>query len=144
MARLKPRSKALVTSAAKRTSVGAATPLPAFVPPQLATLASAPPEGAGWLHEIKYDGYRAIGAVAGGRSRLYTRSGQDWTDKFAFIAGPLAELKVGSALLDGEIVALDETGTFALPAAAARSQGRRAAHLLRVRHPRAGRARFAR
>jgi bifunctional non-homologous end joining protein LigD len=110
MTRLKPRSKALGTSAAKRSSVRAATPLPAFIPPQLATLASAPPEGAGWLHEIKYDGYRAIGAVGGGRSRLYTRSGQDWTDKFAFIAGPLAELKVGSALLDGEIVALDEDG----------------------------------
>ena len=110
MARLKPHSKALGTSAAKRTSVRSAMPLPAFVPPQLATLTSAPPEGAGWLHEIKYDGYRAIGAVAGDRVRLYTRSGQDWTDKFAFIADPLAELKVGSALLDGEIVALDEDG----------------------------------
>ena len=110
MTRLKPRSKALGTSAAKRSSARAATPLPAFIPPQLATLASAPPEGSEWLHEIKYDGYRAIGAVGGGRSRLYTRSGQDWTDKFAFIAGPLAELKVGSALLDGEIVALDEDG----------------------------------
>jgi bifunctional non-homologous end joining protein LigD len=110
MASLKPRSKALDTSVAGRTSARSAPPLPQFVPPQLATLASAPPEGDGWLHEIKYDGYRAIAALAGDRCRLYTRSGQDWTDKFAAVAASLRELKVGSALLDGEIVALDEKG----------------------------------
>jgi bifunctional non-homologous end joining protein LigD len=110
MARLKPRSKALDTSVAKRTSARPAAPLPEFVPPQLATLASAPPEGEGWLHEIKYDGYRAIAALAGDRCRLYTRSGQDWTGKFASVAAPLRALKIGSALLDGEIVALDEKG----------------------------------
>jgi bifunctional non-homologous end joining protein LigD len=110
MARLKPRSKALDTSVAKRTAARPAPSLPEFVPPQLATLANAPPEGDGWLHEIKYDGYRAIAALAGGRCRLYTRSGQDWTDKFASVAALLGELKVGSALLDGEIVALDEKG----------------------------------
>ena len=57
------------------------TALPAFVPPQLATLTAAPPEGADWVHEIKYDGYRAIAALAGDRCRIYTRSGQDWTDE---------------------------------------------------------------
>ena len=86
------------------------TALPGFVPPQLATLASAPPEGADWVHEIKYDGYRAIAAIAGDRCRIYTRSGQDWTEKFAAIAGALIRLDVGSALLDGEIVALDGDG----------------------------------
>ena len=86
-------------------------PLPAFVAPQLASLVAEPPAGKDWLHEIKYDGYRAIAAIgAGGRCRIYTRSGQDWTDKFAGIAAELTELKVGSALLDGEIVVLDEHG----------------------------------
>ena len=110
MARLKPRSKALDTSLSKRGFARSAAPLPEFVPPQLATLASTPPRGSDWLHEIKYDGYRAIAAVAGDRCRLYTRSGQDWTEKFAAIAAPLREIKVGRALLDGEIVALDDKG----------------------------------
>jgi bifunctional non-homologous end joining protein LigD len=85
-------------------------PLPAFVAPQLASLVAEPPAGNEWLHEIKYDGYRAIAAIGSGRCRIYTRSGQDWTDKFAGIAAELTKLKVGSALLDGEIVALDEHG----------------------------------
>ncbi|MTD95592.1 DNA ligase D [Hyphomicrobium sp. xq] len=85
-------------------------PLPAFVAPQLASLVAEPPAGKDWLHEIKYDGYRAIAAIGGGRGRIYTRSGQDWTDKFAGIAAELTKLKIGSALLDGEIVVLDEHG----------------------------------
>jgi bifunctional non-homologous end joining protein LigD len=85
-------------------------PLPAFVAPQLASLVAEPPAGKDWLHEIKYDGYRAIAAIGGGRCRIYTRSGQDWTDKFAGITAELTRLKVGSALLDGEIVVLDEHG----------------------------------
>jgi bifunctional non-homologous end joining protein LigD len=85
-------------------------PLPAFVAPQLASLVSEPPAGKDWLHEIKYDGYRAIAAIGKDRCRIYTRSGQDWTDKFAKVASELRSLKVGSALLDGEIVVLDEHG----------------------------------
>jgi bifunctional non-homologous end joining protein LigD len=84
--------------------------LPAFVAPQLATLVAEPPAGESWLHEIKYDGYRAIAAVAGKDTRIYTRSGQDWTAKFPRIAEALPELDVRSALLDGEIVALDAEG----------------------------------
>ncbi len=90
---LKPRRRRSVRPRKPRVDA----PLPAFVPPQLATLATAPPEGADWLHEIKYDGYRAIAAVAGDRCRLYTRSGQDWTDKFASIAGALARARTSAA-----------------------------------------------
>ena len=71
---------------------------------------TAPPAGNEWLHEIKYDGYRAMAAVGGGRVRIFTRSGQDWTKKFAQIAEPLQSLDAQSALLDGEIVALDDDG----------------------------------
>src|SRR5262245_2475929 len=84
--------------------------LPAFVAPQLASLVTEPPAGKDWLHEIKYDGYRAIAAVGGDRCRIYTRSGQDWTAKFTSIATQLTRLKASSALLDGEIVVLDEHG----------------------------------
>ncbi len=84
--------------------------LPRFVAPQLATLVASPPAGDEWLHEIKYDGYRAIAAIGGGRVRIFTRSGQDWSDKFAPVARALQDLDVQSALLDGEIVALDKKG----------------------------------
>ncbi|HEY8064571.1 MAG TPA: non-homologous end-joining DNA ligase [Methylosinus sp.] len=85
-------------------------PLPKFRAPQLATQAAEPPAGEDWLHEIKFDGYRALVATAGGESRVYTRSGLDWTKRFSAIAEAAAQLPMRSALLDGEIVSLDETG----------------------------------
>lgn len=81
---------------------------PAFTEPQLCTLVDAVPTGAGWLHEVKYDGYRALVAIGGGKAKVYTRSGLDWTDKFQAIADAAAGLDVSSALLDGEIVAFKD------------------------------------
>jgi bifunctional non-homologous end joining protein LigD len=83
----------------------AARALPAFREPQLCTLVDSVPAGAGWLHEVKYDGYRALVAIGGGQAKVYTRSGLDWTEKFAAIADAAAALPVESALIDGEIVA---------------------------------------
>jgi bifunctional non-homologous end joining protein LigD len=51
--------------------------LPAFRPPQLATLTPKVPAGDGWLFEMKYDGYRAMAAIAGDQVRIYTRNGHD-------------------------------------------------------------------
>jgi bifunctional non-homologous end joining protein LigD len=59
---------------------------------------------------MKYDGYRCLLAIGGGGAKVYTRSGLDWSDKFPEIVVAARELEVGSALLDGEIVALDENG----------------------------------
>jgi bifunctional non-homologous end joining protein LigD len=84
--------------------------LPKFRKPQLATLVDEVPTGNNWLHEIKYDGYRCLLAVAGEEARIYTRSGKDWTGKFGEIATAATSLITGSALIDGEIVALDEKG----------------------------------
>jgi len=83
---------------------------PKFREPQKATLVDAVPAGANWLHEMKYDGYRCLLAVAGGQAKIYTRTGLDWTDKFPEIAHAAAAIPCDSALLDGEIVALDEKG----------------------------------
>ncbi len=83
---------------------------PAFVAPQLATPAEAPPSGDGWLHEIKFDGYRAMAAIGGGRTRIFTRSGLDWTDRFKSIVWPLADLPCRTALIDGEAVVRDAEG----------------------------------
>jgi bifunctional non-homologous end joining protein LigD len=79
--------------------------LPSFVPPALATLAAKPPAGAAWLHEIKFDGYRLQARIEGGRVRLLTRTGLDWTDRFGrAIVEALAALPASTALIDGELV----------------------------------------
>ncbi|MGA9582502.1 MAG: DNA ligase D [Allosphingosinicella sp.] len=83
--------------------------LPPFREPQKATLVDHVPAGAGWIHEMKYDGYRCLLGIGGGKAKVYTRSGLDWSDKFPEIVEAAAGI-VGSALLDGEIVALDEKG----------------------------------
>jgi bifunctional non-homologous end joining protein LigD len=107
--------KALVASAPARdraVKAGKAKSLkvPAFREPQKATLVDSVPAGSGWLHEMKYDGYRCLLGIGGGKAKVYTRSGLDWSDKFPEIAEAAAQLEVGSALLDGEIVKLDEAG----------------------------------
>ena len=83
---------------------------PAFRPVQLATLVDHVPSGAGWLHEVKYDGYRALLAIGGGTAKAYTRTGLDWSDRFAPIVAAAAGIAAGSALIDGEVVALDKEG----------------------------------
>jgi len=87
-----------------------AAPLPKFRKPQLATLVDDVPAGNGWMHEIKFDGYRAMVAARGNEIRIYTRSGQDWTDKFAPLAKALAAHDLPACLIDGEIVAYDGKG----------------------------------
>jgi bifunctional non-homologous end joining protein LigD len=85
--------------------------LPQFREPQLATLVSDIPDGDRWLFETKYDGYRALAAVAGSEVRIYTRKGLDWTDRFHSLVPALSELTKGSALIDGEIAALKDGHT---------------------------------
>jgi bifunctional non-homologous end joining protein LigD len=84
--------------------------LPERIRPQLAVVADAPPPGDEWLHEIKYDGYRALCRIEGGRARMFVRSGQDWTDRFGRVARACAALPVDTAWLDGEVVVFDASG----------------------------------
>jgi bifunctional non-homologous end joining protein LigD len=84
-----------------------------FVAPQLAKLVDAPPAGDGWIHEIKFDGYRIIAVVRSGKVTLWTRNRKDWTHKYGRIAKAVAELAATEAVLDGELVALDDKGEAA-------------------------------
>ena len=84
--------------------------LPDFVPPSLATLHSAPPGGAEWFHEIKFDGYRIEARLDRGKVRLLTRKQLDWTHRFQRIAKAVAALPADTALLDGELVVENENG----------------------------------
>ena len=102
--------KASAHTAKKRKAAKKDAPLPKFRRPQLATLVDEVPTGKGWMHEIKFDGYRALVAARGEDVRVYTRSGKDWTDKFAPLVEVLAALDLPSCLIDGEIVAVDARG----------------------------------
>ena len=84
--------------------------LPAFVPPSLATLHGTPPDGAEWIHEIKFDGYRIEARLDHGKVRLLTRKQLDWTHRFERIAHAVAALPAETALLDGEMVVENEKG----------------------------------
>jgi bifunctional non-homologous end joining protein LigD len=77
---------------------------------QLATLVDKAPEGKDWIHEIKFDGYRLLGFVAGGAVRLQTRNGKDWTKDFPSLLSTLKDLQVAAAVLDMEAVLLDPEG----------------------------------
>jgi bifunctional non-homologous end joining protein LigD len=104
--------------------------LPEKPAPQLAAVADSPPEGEGWLTEIKFDGYRVLACVDHGapperQVRLITRNGNDWTDRLPAVARAIGDLAVDAALVDGELVALDPDGISSFPALqAALSSGR--------------------
>ncbi len=85
--------------------------MPEAFAPQLATLVDAAPDGDGWLHEIKFDGYRTIAFLRDGSVVLRARNGGDWTGRYGPIAKELETLPVGSAVIDGEVVAQLEDGT---------------------------------
>ncbi|HVZ29715.1 MAG TPA: DNA ligase D [Asticcacaulis sp.] len=79
-----------------------------FVEPELATLSDDVPDGPEWVHEVKFDGYRTQAVIVGDVVQMISRNGLDWTDKFQALADRLAGLGVEDAILDGEIVALDD------------------------------------
>ena len=82
-----------------------------FIEPCLPTRIAHPPLGSGWLHEIKYDGFRLMARRRGRSVQLLTRRGYDWTNRFRRIADAVASLRCRSCLIDGEAVTCDEQGT---------------------------------
>ena len=79
-------------------------------------MADEPPEGEGWVSEIKFDGYRLLCWLDHGKVRVVTRNGLDWTDRLPAVARAVGELRVDTALVDGELVALDKDGASSFPA----------------------------
>lgn len=115
----KPLKKATFSTAApKAKKANTADPLagarkaalPAKLGPQLATLAAAIPTSGEWLYEIKFDGYRLMARIEKGKVALLTRGGHDWAGKMPKLVDELADLGLGSAFLDGEIVVLGANG----------------------------------
>jgi len=84
---------------------------PAFRAPMLATLTDAPPAGNDWLHEVKFDGYRLLVALGGGKVECWTRNGNVFAPpSLGPLADELLRLPIKSALLDGEVCVLDHHG----------------------------------
>jgi bifunctional non-homologous end joining protein LigD len=83
-----------------------ASAMPKFIEPQLSKLVDRPPDQSGWAHEVKFDGYRAQLRMEKNKAVIRTRTGLDWTDRFAAIAQEASALR--DCILDGEIVALDD------------------------------------
>ncbi len=81
-----------------------------FIPPLMPILVEKPPEGDGWIHEVKFDGYRSqiVRDIDG--VRIFTRRGLDWTSKYRDLAAAAASLEVESAIIDGEIIVTNEAG----------------------------------
>lgn len=90
--------------------------LPAAIDPALGRLATEPPVGDGWLHEIKLDGYRLLAWLEHGKAQLRTRQGNDWTHRFPEIAAAIERLPVNLAVLDGEICAVSPEGVSSISA----------------------------
>jgi bifunctional non-homologous end joining protein LigD len=81
-----------------------------FIEPCLPTDAPQPPSGTAWVHEIKHDGLRVIARKTGLGVRLYSRPGNDLTQRFPMIAETLARLRARSCILDGEAVSCGDDG----------------------------------
>ncbi|MGN6582254.1 MAG: DNA ligase D [Rhizobiaceae bacterium] len=112
----KPRSKK-ADARKKAAPAGKAHRAPDFIPPCLATLQRMPPVGEGWLHEVKFDGYRTEARIDGGETTFLTRKGLDWTERFGnAIPAALESLDCQNAILDGEMVVLAENGSSSFSA----------------------------
>jgi bifunctional non-homologous end joining protein LigD len=91
--------------------VGLKAPYPGFIEPALATSIEKVPSGERWVHEIKFDGYRVQVHLRNAAVKVFTRRGNDWTNRFRKIAADAWHISAGSAIIDGEIVAPAADGT---------------------------------
>src|SRR6201982_692036 len=81
-----------------------------IIEPCLPSPAKVPPSGPDWIHEIKHDGFRVLAVREGQRTRLFSRHGTDFTDRFPNITAAVDNLPVRSCVLDGEAIVVDERG----------------------------------
>jgi bifunctional non-homologous end joining protein LigD len=81
-----------------------------FIKPQLATAVDHPPPRAGWIHEIKHDGYRTLLIIERHKAHAYRRNAFDWTERYPGITKAAAKLDCRSAIIDGEVIVQNEQG----------------------------------
>lgn len=106
---VKKVSKKIVKSKKVQPGLGR-DPWPDFIAPQLPRLVTSVPPGESWVHEMKFDGYRIQLHLKNSLARFFTRSGLDWSNSFPHLLESAGKIDARNAILDGEIVALDEQG----------------------------------
>ena len=92
------------------TSFPTKSPIPTAIYPMLATSTNEPFDGEDWLFEIKWDGYRAVAFIENGKVRLVSRNQNDLTPRYPELKDLSQFVKAKTAILDGEVVALDQEG----------------------------------
>src|ERR1700686_1825528 len=106
-----PSSASTVSSVVQASSAAPVKrPMPTAIYPMLAESIAEPFDGPQWLFEIKWDGYRAIAFIENGKVRLVSRNQNDLTARYPELKDMAKLLKAKTAILDGEVVALDEEG----------------------------------
>jgi bifunctional non-homologous end joining protein LigD len=95
----------------KPAVIGVKAPFPGFIEPALASSIAKVPSGARWIHEVKFDGYRVQTHIQNAEVRIYTRRGNDWTNRFKKAAADAWHISAGSAIIDGEIAVPAADGT---------------------------------
>ncbi len=104
------KSPTASSKAGRKPKAAIKAALPPSLSPQLATLVDSPPNEGNWVYEIKFDGYRIVTRIDGKKVQFFTRNGHDWTDKLPALAKAVADLKIPSGWLDGEIVVTNADG----------------------------------
>jgi bifunctional non-homologous end joining protein LigD len=104
------RAVALPPQSIPRSSSPVKRPMPAAIHPMLAESIDEPFDGDDWLFEIKWDGYRAVAFIENGKSRLVSRNQNDLTARYPELKDLPQFVRARSAILDGEVVALDQEG----------------------------------
>jgi bifunctional non-homologous end joining protein LigD len=95
----------------KLAAIGVKAPFSGFIEPALATSIEKVPNGERWIHEIKFDGYRVQVHLRDATVKVFTRRGNDWTNRFRKIAADAWNVNAGSAIIDGEVVVPAANGT---------------------------------
>ena len=95
-------------------ALGQKAALPKRLSPQLPSPVDSPPDRPGWLHEIKFDGYRTIVRKEGSEVKFLTRQGLDWTQRYQALIPAIQALDCETALLDGEVAVQDARGATSL------------------------------
>ena len=108
--RVKKSSASSASSAVKALPDAEQKPMPTVIHPMLATLTAKAFDNPDWVFEIKWDGYRAVAFIEDGRVRLMSRTQNDLTAQFPELDSLPQFVRAQRAILDGEIVALDEEG----------------------------------
>jgi len=94
----------------KPAAIGTKAAYPGFLEPALATSIEKVPAGERWVHEIKFDGYRVQVHLRDAAVKVFTRRGNDWTNRFRKIAADACHMNAGSAIIDGEVIVPSANG----------------------------------